>query len=321
MNYKITQDDLKDLQIKAIGYKILHPSLVAHDYAYGKKGENIVGNVYKTTDIPVMCSKGFHCSSNPLATFRYYSPNTNDRFFKVRLYGTVMRGYDKDVGSIIEFVEEYSFDEFLDVIRQYYINEISCTSFLTGANHSRNFKEEMLGILNSDAIADSCAVVSSRAISSSKAIACSNSVADSTNIYYSDAISYSQDVHASTNIINSYAIYKSQNVSLSIGVGLSEQIFDGIAISNCSNLRNSLFCYDKHSNEDCLFNIKVTPARIQEVKNRFLRFNWQPTITMSAGRYRKSLNWNEIPDELLHYIINLEEFDPFIWGRIVGEKI
>lgn len=355
MNYRIIADELKDLQIQTVGYKILHSSLVAHDYAYGKEGEDIVGNVYKTTEEPVMCKTGFHCCSNPLAAFRYYSPNTNDRFFKVRLYGTVLRGYDKDVGSIIEFVEEYSFDRFLYQIEQYYANTISMFDFMNN-NHRlrhRNFADEVKGIISSAAIDNSRAVVESIAISDSKAITKSNGVVDSTNIYASDAIqkstdihnsvsiasstdvknstgvafssgifnsgavSHSRDVRDSINVSDSGAIIKSRNIMGSTGVESSENIFGSIAIVGCNNLRNSLFCHGKDNSEYCLFNTRVSPARIREVRNYFLDSCWMPTI-LGQGYFQR-LSWKEIPRQLEHYIKNLNEFDPFIWGRIVGD--
>lgn len=77
------------------------------------------------------------------------------------------------------------------------------------------------------------------------------------------------------------------------------------------------YAYGKDNSEYCLFNTRVSPARIREVRNYFLDSGWMPTIL--DKEWFQGLDWKEIPSQLEHYIKNLNEFDPFIWGRIVGD--
>ena len=157
---------------------------------------------------------------------------------------------------------------------------------------------------------------------------------NSEGVIYSEGVNYSNGVNSSDGVNSSYGVNYSNGVNSSYGVNSSDGVNYSYGIVKCEGISNSIFCFNK-SGKNLLFNKKVTPERITEVRKKLNRFNWYPRFN-NAEALKSNLEWYEtyipgivsvdnrtawslMPKEMEAYIRSLPEFSERIFKQITGE--
>lgn len=117
--YEITREKLGDAKLVCYGYKGTRWNGDArYSFRYGK---NPVGKIFRTRGNIGENVNGLHFSCDPAGCLLFYPPRGGNRFFKVAAYEKVV-GSNKEakaVAQVIEFIEEYSQEEYLEIIKQH----------------------------------------------------------------------------------------------------------------------------------------------------------------------------------------------------------
>ena len=81
--YEIKKTTLKGAEPIAVGYKAVNYNNTAmHGFDYGKKGDDLVGRIFKVTGDIEECRWGLHFSKDPANVFNFYEPLGYNRYFK-----------------------------------------------------------------------------------------------------------------------------------------------------------------------------------------------------------------------------------------------
>ncbi len=240
--YKISKEDIKDLECLEVGYRALNYDLSPKQgaFRYGEKDENIVGNIYKVDGDITLCNWGLHSSKDPANVFNFYEPLGYNRYFKVKSYGKILHADDesKTVAQIIEFVEEYDILKFIKIIKEYDRSDSNAVSNSNAVINS-NAVSSSNAVRGSNAVSNSNAVSWSNAVSRSEAVSSSNAVRGSNAVSSSDAVRASDAVSNSNAVINSNAVSSSNAVSRSNAVRGSDAVSWSNAVSRSNAVSNS----------------------------------------------------------------------------------
>ena len=300
--YRINKEDLKNKEVLAEGYKIFNQGFKARDYCYADEKGQVIGTFHRVDGDIEECKWGLHFSKNPFHCFNFYECVQWNEFAKVRAYERIIDSQDgkKAVAQVLEIVETYGFDEFLEILKEY--------------NKQQYLSD---GINNSYGINNSNGINYSRGINNSYGINNSN------------GINYSRGIN------NSYGINYSRGINNSYGINYSDGINNSYGIVNSEAVSQSLFCYD-FTGKYGLFNKIVSPKRIQEVKNEIYQFSWYPNFNnafeMKNGKedwfkvnipnifeIDNKTAWSIMPKDMKKYIQKLPEYDEEIFNKITGD--
>ena len=107
-------------KVLATGYKIFTNNWGSKNsnYIYGTE-KDIVGSVHKVDGDIKECQWGLHFSKNPLDCLKYYEIVQWNKFAKVEAYDKIIDKGDKIVSQMIKIVETYTFDEFVEKIKEF----------------------------------------------------------------------------------------------------------------------------------------------------------------------------------------------------------
>ncbi len=119
--YRIDKKELKNKKVLAEGYKIFYQGFKTKhgDYCYADENGNVVGTFHKVEGEIEECNWGLHFSKNPFDCFSFYECVQWNEFAKVRAYEKIINAGEKTVAQVIEIVETYTFNEFLEVLKKY----------------------------------------------------------------------------------------------------------------------------------------------------------------------------------------------------------
>ena len=119
--YRIRKEDLKNKEVLAEGYKIFNAGWKSRDYCYADENGNVIGTLHKVDGDIDLCNWGLHFSKNPFNCFNFYECVQWNCFAKVKAYEKVKDSSDGDktVAQVLEIVEIYSFDEFVELLKDY----------------------------------------------------------------------------------------------------------------------------------------------------------------------------------------------------------
>ena len=301
--YRIDKKDLKNKNVLAEGYKVFKNdwSTKHGNYCYADENGNVIGTFHKVDGNIEECKWGLHFSKNPFHCFNFYESVQWNKFAKVRAYENIIECGEKTVAQVIEIVETYTFDEFIEILKKY--------DWLIDK-----------GIIHSNG------VNYSKGVNNSKGVNCSDGV----NISY--GVNYSKGVNNSKGVNRSNGVNDSDGVNYSKGVNNSKGVNHSYGITKCEGISNSCFCFGK-SGKNILFNKKATEERIQQIKNNI---DWYP-IFNNAFEMKENVKewyevnipsvltidnktaWGKMPSEVLKYIQSLPEYNEKIFKKITGD--
>lgn len=147
----------------AEGYKIFKNDWYTKHgkYCYADENGNVVGTFHKVDGNIEECKWGLHFSKNPFHCFNFYESVQWNKFAKVRAYENIIECGEKTVAQVIEIVETYDFNEFIEILKKYdWLNDEGVNSS-NGVNCSEgvSYSNEVngsYGITNCEGISNSC---------------------------------------------------------------------------------------------------------------------------------------------------------------------
>ena len=314
---RISKKQIENLTPIAEGFKVVqYDGMPKHGKTgYGKK---IVGNVYRCDGDLTPCKNGIHFCKNPADVFDTYEPLGYNRYFRVRAYENCVDSDDgsKSVTNVIEFVDEFSIQQYIDLIKS---DAVAWSNAVNGSN----------------AINRSNAVNWSNAVTWSNAINRSYAVNGSDAINRSDAVNWSNAVTWSNAINRSYAVNGSDAINRSDAVNWSDAVYNSYAIDSCHGIFKSAFCSELSGAAHCIFNKQSDKTRCTEIIKKLKSFDWQPSyynwdecyinkndkLTFCPYILQENTTknaWAGIPNDMLDYITHLPEFDAEIFKKITG---
>ena len=166
--YRIDKKDLKNKNVLAEGYKVFKNdwSTKQGDYCYADENGNVVGTFHKVDGNIKECKWGLHFSKNPFHCFNFYESVQWNKFAKVRAYENIIERSEKTVAQVIEIVETYTFDEFIEILKKYDWLIDKGVNYSNGVNNS-NGVNDSYGVNNSDGVNDSYGITKCEGISNS----------------------------------------------------------------------------------------------------------------------------------------------------------
>ena len=119
--YRIKKENLKNKKILATGYKIFGYDWKSKSYDYKDENGEVLGTFHKVNGDIIECKWGLHFSKNPFHCFNFYEAVQWNRFAKVNAYEKCIdsNSGDKSIAKVIEIVEIYTFNEFIEVLKEY----------------------------------------------------------------------------------------------------------------------------------------------------------------------------------------------------------
>lgn len=118
--FRITENEIKDMKPVAVGYKIFRNDWTAKSNGYDYKDENgnVLNTIHKVDGDIKECDWGLHFSKEPIDCFKFYETAPWYKFAKVEAYDQLLIGEEKCVTNILKIIEIYTFDEFINLIRE-----------------------------------------------------------------------------------------------------------------------------------------------------------------------------------------------------------
>ena len=306
--FRISKDEIKDMKPVAVGYKIFRNDWTAKSNGYDYKDENgnVLNTIHKVDGDIKECNWGLHFSKKPIDCFKFYETAPWYKFAKVEAYDQLLIGEEKCVTNILKIIEIYTFDEFINLIREDLQNNASYGVYRSNGVSSSTGVNGSFGVNGSNGVNSSYGVSVSKGVNGSKGVNCSNGVNSSYGVDWS------------------YGVSESNGVNRSYG------------ILECEGISKAIFCYKK-SGKLMAFNKRITKERFDEICAELNKFNWYPKFN-NAEQLKGELEWYEtnipaiesvdnktawssMPEEMLKYIKSLPEYDEKIFNKITGGEL
>lgn len=242
--FRITENEIKDMKPVAVGYKIFRNDWTAKSNGYDYKDENgnVLNTIHKVDGDIEECNWGLHFSLKPIDCFKFYETIPWYKFAKVEAYDQLLIGEEKCVTNILKIIEIYTFDEFMNLIREDLQNSASYGVY--GSNGVSSSK----GVNVSDGVYSSDSVIYSGGASYSNGASNSFGVSETIGVNGSKGVTVSNGVNCSSGVDLSYGVNRSKGVSLSKGVNVSNGVNGsngvnssyGVTVSNGVNWSNGV---------------------------------------------------------------------------------
>ena len=310
--YRLTEKDIENKPVLAVGYKIFAPGWETKHYAYCYADEN--GNVLNTIHTVdgniAECRWGLHFSKKPQDCFNFYESVQWNNFAKVEAYDACLDSSDgkKSVAKTLKIVKTYTFDEFIRLIQEdLQSNDVNHSN---GVSYSK-------GVNNSNGVNDS------RGVNASDGVNNSNGVNASRGVNASFGVSYSKGVN------------NSNGVNASRGVNASDGVECSFGVTKCKAVSWCIFCQNQVGARFKLFNKRTTEARYEEVFRKILSFDWYPkfnnaeklkgnrewyeTNIPAIVRVPNEVAWSFMPKEMKEYLQSLPEYDEEVFKKVTGK--
>ena len=321
--FRITENEIKDMKPVAVGYKIFRNDWTAKSSGYDYKDENgnVLNTIHKVDGDIKECNWGLHFSKEPIDCFKFYETIPWYKFAKVEAYDQLLIGEEKCVTNILKIIEIYTFDEFINLIREDLQHHASYGVY--GSNGVSSSKGVIVsgGVSYSKGASDSFGVSETIGAHGSKGVTVSNGVNRSNGVNLSNGVNVSYGVNRSNGVNSSYGVNASDGVDASNGVDASDGVdrsngvdfsrgvnwSDGVnkscgvswsygvncsyGISECEGISKSIFCYKK-SGKLMAFNKRITKKRFYEIYETLNSFEWYPKFN-NAEQLKGKLEWHE----------------------------
>ena len=327
--FRITENEIKDMKPVAVGYKIFRNDWTAKSNGYDYKDENgnVLNTIHKVDSDIKQCDWGLHFSERPLDCFKFYESVLWNKFAKVEAYDQLLIGEEKCVTNILKIVEIYTFDEFINLIREDLQHHASYGVY--GSNGVSSSKGVIVsdgviysgGVSCSKGVSDSFGVSGTIGVHGSKGVTVSNGVNGSNGVNssygvnrsngvnLSNGVNVSYGVNRSNSVYSSYSVNSSNGVDWSYGVdwsngvgwsngvnwsyGVSESngVNKSYGILECEGISRAIFCYKK-SGKLMAFNKRITEKRFDEIFAELNSFGWYPKFN-NAEQLKGKLEWHE----------------------------
>lgn len=240
--YRINEEEIKDLKPVAVGYKVFNNDWTTKfgKYDYKDENGNVVGTIHKVEGNIAECEWGFHFSKEPQDCFYFYECVQWNKFAKVEAYDQVIDCDKKSVTNILKIVETYTFDEFIDIIKDYLksVYGIAGIKDSYGVSSARGINDSY-GINDSDGVNDSLGINESIGINDSFGVNFSKGINESYGINSSDGLIASYGINRSGGICTAEGVNDSQGVTTSHGVNYSWGIISSRGINGSDGISNS----------------------------------------------------------------------------------
>ena len=255
--YRLTEKDIENKPVLAVGYKIFAPGWETKHcaYCYADENGNVLNTIHTVDGNIAECRWGLHFSKKPQDCFNFYESVQWNNFAKVEAYDACLDSSDgkKSVAKTLKIIKTYTFDEFIRLIQEdLQSNDV---------NHSK-------GVNNSNGVNDSYGV------NASDGVSCSNGVNASRGVNASGGVSYSKGVNNSNGVNDSYGVNNSYGVT------------------KCEAVSRCIFCQNQEGARLKLFNKRTTEARYEVVLCKILSFNWYPKFN-NAEELKGNREWYE----------------------------
>lgn len=104
-----------------LGYKTLDRDFKCRGYQYE------VGKTYEMKEPPLMCERGFHFCKNPdnIQLFHNWFDDRTTRFAEIEALGHVVSDGKKSVTNVIRIIRELTREEFVNIIFQLILDQLS----------------------------------------------------------------------------------------------------------------------------------------------------------------------------------------------------
>ena len=318
--FRITENEIKDMKPVAVGYKIFRNDWTAKSSGYDYKDENgnVLNTIHKVDGDIKECNWGLHFSKEPIDCFKFYETIPWYKFAKVEAYDQLLIGEEKCVTNILKIIEIYTFDEFINLIRE-------------DLQHHASYD-----VYGSNGVSYSKGVNRSNGVSYSKGVNRSNGVNLSNGVNVSYGVDWSNGVNVSYGVNRSNGVNSSYGVNVSNGVNWSNGVNRSYGILECEGISKAIFCYKK-SGKLMAFNKRITKERFDEICAELNKFNWYPKFNNAEqlkgelGWYETNIPaiesvdnktaWSSMPEEMLKYIKSLPEYDEKIFNKITGGEL
>ena len=186
------------------------------------------------------------------------------------------------------------------------------------------FVHNSVNVDNSSNVSNSQSVNNSNLIFNSNFISDSTKVSESSNINDSHNIVLSNSVFESINIFNSFDICESSELLRCKNVSTS------YFCSDCSNIKNSIFCFNLNEdleNNFYLFNKPIDEKRFGYILKRYKQFkfnlhytnDWPEEIVVPItlrSLYNFNSHYETVPPEFWDWAKTLPNYDPMILYNI-----
>ena len=216
---------------------------------------------------------------------------------------------------------------------------------------------ECYNITGSEYVTRSSFVENSQYIFSCKSVTDSNNISSSDNVersrqifgsefvYDSARVIFGKNITESLNVVNSDYVVRSSSIMnaavitnshyiSSLHTGGAKRIENSAFISECSNLKNCLFCFRKDSGEYLLFNEPIGPAQFEiimrQLKNilsgwqsNLIQGEWsENTIPLDTPQIERNVicQYQNLPDVFWRWVTTLPNYDPAILYSITFQS-
>lgn len=236
--FRITENEIKDMKPVAVGYKIFRNDWTAKSSGYDYKDENgnVLNTIHKVDGDIKECNWGLHFSKEPIDCFKFYETIPWYKFAKVEAYDQLLIGEEKCVTNILKIIEIYTFDEFINLIREDLQHHASYGVYGSNGVSSSRGVNASDGVYSSDSViysggvsyskgaSDSFGVSETIGVNCSKGVTVSNGVNGSNGVNLSKGVNRSNGVNWSKGVNVSYGVNRSNGVNSSYGVNVSNGV-------------------------------------------------------------------------------------------------